>query len=180
MCRQLSEARAENPRLAAGSVIVQQQALRDFDQAMRNFFNGTHRMPSWRKKDRPEGFRIVALRPGHVRRLNRRNGEVLVPKVGWVRFRWSRQVPQSRSCRVTLDRAGRWHVAFAAIPAPVAGPGTGEVVGIDRGIAVTLALSDGTTFQAPELTPGRSLARKLSRADAAPPVGGRPGRRWHG
>jgi putative transposase len=164
MCRQLSEARAENPWLAAGSVIVQQQALRDFDQAMRNFFNGTHRRPSWRKKDLSEGFRIVALRPGHVRRLNRRNGEVLVPKVGWVRFRWSRQIPEFRSCRVRRDRAGRWHVAFAAVPAPVPGPGTGEVVGIDRGIAVTLALSDGTTFQAPDLTPTGSLTRKLSRA----------------
>jgi hypothetical protein len=29
-CRQLTEARAESPWLAAGSVIVQQQALKDF------------------------------------------------------------------------------------------------------------------------------------------------------
>ena len=34
----------------------------------------------------------------------------------WVRFRWSRAVPAARSCRVTRDRAGRWHVAFAANP----------------------------------------------------------------
>ncbi len=31
------------------SVIVQQQAIRDHDQAMRNYFVGTHRRPSWRK-----------------------------------------------------------------------------------------------------------------------------------
>src|SRR6266540_189735 len=42
--------------------------------------------PSWRKRDVNEGFRIVAVRPGDVRRLNRRWGELVVPKLGWVRF----------------------------------------------------------------------------------------------
>ena len=74
-CRQLTEARAEVPWLAAGSVIVQQQALKDHAQAMANFFNGTHRRPSWRKAGRDEGFRIVHLKSGDIRRLNRHNGE---------------------------------------------------------------------------------------------------------
>jgi putative transposase len=93
-CRQLSQARAENPWLAAGSVIVQQQAIRDHDQAMANFFAGSHGRPSWRKADRDEGFRIVHVKSEHVRRLNRNAGEIWVPKAGWVRFRWSRQIPQ--------------------------------------------------------------------------------------
>jgi putative transposase len=163
-CRQLTAARAASPWLAGGSQTVQQQALRDFDQAMRNYFGGTHRKPVWRKAGRDEGFRIVAVKPGHVRRLNRNHGAVYVPKAGWVRFRWSRQVPECKSYRVTRDRAGRWHVAFAAVPDPVAGPGTGEVVGIDRGVAVTLALSDGSVYQAPAPRDIRLLARKLSRA----------------
>src|SRR2546428_256538 len=44
-CAQLTEARAEYAWLRAGSQTVQQQALRDFAQAMRNFFRGTHRRP---------------------------------------------------------------------------------------------------------------------------------------
>ena len=40
--RMLTEARAEYPWLAAGAQNVQQQALRDFSQAMRNFYAGTH------------------------------------------------------------------------------------------------------------------------------------------
>jgi transposase len=48
-CRQLTAAREEHPWLAAGSQMVQQQALRDFAQAMANFFAGTHRRPTWRK-----------------------------------------------------------------------------------------------------------------------------------
>ena len=164
-CRQLSEARAAEPWLAAGSVIVQQQAIRDHDQAMRNYYAGTHRRPSWRKAGRDEGFRIVHLKPGDVRRLNRKTGEVRVPKAGWVRFRWSRQVPQdAKSFRVTRDRAGRWHLAFAVVPEPVPAPGTGEAVGIDRGVAVSSALSTGELLHAPGLSvPERRRLRRLER-----------------
>jgi putative transposase len=169
-CRQLSEARAGSPWLAAGSVIVQQQAVRDHDQAMRNFFAGTHRRPAWRKAGRDEGFRIVAVKPGDVRRLNRKMAEVRIPKAGWVRFRLSRPVPGDvKSFRVTMDRAGRWHVAFAAIPGPVPAPGNGEVAGVDRGVTVSAALSTGELLNVPRLSPGHQqrlarLQRKLARA----------------
>ncbi len=56
-CAQLTEARAEYEWLRTGSQTVQQQALRDFAQAMQNFFNGTHRRPKWRKASVHEGFR---------------------------------------------------------------------------------------------------------------------------
>jgi putative transposase len=169
-CRQLTAARAEHTWLAAGSQVVQQQALRDFAQAMANYLGGTHDRPSWRKAGRDEGFRIVAVRPGHVRRLSRRVGEVRVPKAGWVRFRWSRPVPpEVKSYRVTLDRAGRWHIAFAVIPEPIAGPGNGQTVGIDRGVAVSAALSTGELLTAPGLSARRNkrlrrLQRRLARA----------------
>jgi transposase len=136
---------------------------------MADFFNGTHRKPTWRKAGHDEGFRIVALRAGQVRRLNRHRGQVYIPKAGWVRFRWSRAVPQARSFRVKLDRAGRWHIAFAAIPVPIQAPGTGEVVGVDRGVVVSAALSTGQMFTCPRLSPSRQrrlkrLQRKLARA----------------
>src|SRR4051794_38754820 len=61
--RQLTEARRQFGWLAAGSQMVQQQALRDFAQAMANFFAGTHRRPTWRKAGRNDGFRVVAVKP---------------------------------------------------------------------------------------------------------------------
>jgi len=172
--RQLTAARAEHDWLAAGSQMVQQQALRDFAQAMAAFFDPANPtgLPSWRKARRDEGFRVVGRRGRQwdVRRLNRKAGEVWMPKVGWVRFRWSRAVPPGvKSYRVTMDRAGRWHIAFAAIPDPVPGPGNGEVVGIDRGVAVSAALSTGELLHVSGLTVrerkrlGR-LERKLARA----------------
>jgi putative transposase len=172
-CRQLTQARAEHPWLAVGSQTVQQQALRDFAQAMTAFFDPGNPAgrPSWRKAGRHEGFRIVGRgRQWDVRRLSRKVGQVRVPKAGWVRFRWSRAVPpDAKSYRVTMDRAGRWHIAFAVIPAPVPAPGNGQAVGIDRGVAVSAALSTGQMLHAPALTGRertrlRRLQRKLARA----------------
>jgi putative transposase len=172
-CRQLTQARAENPWLTAGSQTVQQQALRDFAQAMTAFFDPENPAgrPSWRKAGRNEGFRIVG-RGGQwdVRRVSRNLAEVMVPKAGWVRFRWSRAVPpDAKSYRVTQDRAGRWHVAFAVIPEPVPTPGNGQVVGIDRGVAVSAALSTGQLLHCPGLTARertrlRRMQRTLARA----------------
>ena len=167
-CRQLTQARAENPWLAAGSQTVQQQALRDFTQAMKAFFDPANPAgrPSWRKAGRHEGFRIVGRgRQWDVRRVSRHVGRVWVPKAGWVRFRWSRAVPpDAKSYRVTMDRAGRWHVAFAVIPGPVPAPGNGQEVGIDRGVAVAAALSTGQMLHCPGLgVRGRTRLRRLQR-----------------
>lgn len=160
--RQLTELRAAEPWLAEGSAVVQQQALRDFDQAKQNFFGQTHRRPRWRKRDQDEGFRIVAVHPEHVRRLNCHRGAVFVPKIGWLKFRQSRNVPADvKSYRVTRDAAGLWHIAFAWIPPAILGPGTGEVVGLDRGVAVSVMTSDGEAFHAPTL--GAKLAERLLR-----------------
>jgi putative transposase len=172
-CRQLTAARAEHPWLAAGSQTVQQQALRDFARAMTAFFDPGHpaRRPSWRKAGRDEGFRIVGRgRQWDVRRVSRKAGQVWVPKAGWVRFRWSRAVPaDAKSYRVTMDRAGRWHVAFAVIPGPLPAPGNGQAVGIDRGVVVAAALSTGDLLHCPALTARersrlRRLQRQLARA----------------
>jgi putative transposase len=161
-CAQLTEVRAEYAWLRAGSQTVQQQALRDFAQAMENFFAGTHRRPRWRKAGVHEGFRQVGVKPYQIERLNRRFGRVWVPKVGWVRFRLSRPVPEGvKSYRVTRDRVGRWHVAFAHVPDPISGPSDGSVVGIDRGVAVSAALSTGDLLHAPGLTPGESKRLKV-------------------
>ncbi|WP_328994275.1 transposase [Kribbella sp. NBC_01245] len=165
---QLTEARAAEPWLAAGSQTVQQQALRDLDQAWRNFFAGTHSRPTWRRAGQHEGFRIVGPQAQRVERLNRKWGRVLVPKAGWIKFRWSRQIPGAKSYRITRDSAARWHIAFAAIPDPIPAPGTGEVVGVDRGVAVSAALSTGVLLACPglratEQTRLKRLQRQLAR-----------------
>jgi transposase len=166
--RQLTEARAAFGWLRAGSQTVQQQALRDFDQAAKNFYAGTHQRPTWRKAGLHEGFRVVGRQASRVARLNGKWARVLVPKVGWVRLRLSRAVPDAKSYRITRDQAGRWQIAFAVVPPPLPAPGTAEVVGVDRGVTVSAALSTGELLSCPDLSEAeqvrlKQLQRRLAR-----------------
>ncbi|MBI1844121.1 MAG: transposase [Actinobacteria bacterium] len=155
--RQLAEARRHS-WLGEGSSSVQQQALRDFDQALKNWWAGTHRRPRWRKAGRDEGF---CVRDVTVVKLNRKWATVFVPKCGPVRFRLSRPLPAEHGmARITLDRAGRWHVSFAAPQPPVVRVEGGAAVGIDRGVATTIATSDGQMLRIPSAP---KLQAKLGR-----------------
>jgi transposase len=99
----------------------------------------------------------------------------LVPKIGWVRFRRSRAVPDAKSYRVTCDRSGRWHIAFAAVPDPIVAPGTGEVVGIDRGVKAAVALSTGELSSPAGLRPKEAeRLLRLERKAARQQIRGRP------
>src|SRR5674476_596743 len=64
-------------------------------------------------------------------------------KIGWVSFKRSRALMDWKSYRITRERAGRWHIAFAVIPEPIPAPGVGGVVGVDRGVTLAVALSTG-------------------------------------
>jgi putative transposase len=165
---QLAEARAAEPWLAAGSSSIQQQALRDFSKAMAAFFDMQNpaRRPGYRSAKRGQGF---AIRDTVVRRLSRRWGEVQVPKCGWVRFRWTRPLPGKLGvARVSLDRAGRWHISFPGGQPPVASAGVGGRIGIDRGVRIALVTSDGQHYRAPRISDRQAarylaLQRKLAR-----------------
>jgi len=104
-----------------------------------------------------------------VRRLNRRWATLVVAKIGPVRFRLSRPLPlEYGMARVTLDRAGRWHVSFAAPQPTLEREPTGAAVGLDAGAVATLTTSDGAHDHAPTLRPGetqrlRRLQRRLAR-----------------
>ncbi|MFI7298319.1 RNA-guided endonuclease InsQ/TnpB family protein [Streptomyces sp. NPDC050121] len=194
-CRQLTEARRDNAWLGAGNADVQQQALKDFAKARQARFTSRFGEPTWRRRYRHEGFRVIGadrVREYHedgaaklnaktgrqvmgrsvvVRKLNRRWAQVKVPGCGWVRFRLSTsgkgaRLPAAKTFRVTY-RNGQWHAAFAVVPEPVPAPGTGEVIGIDRGVTITAALSDGRTLNCPQLTAReRAQIRKHQRRAA--------------
>jgi putative transposase len=97
-CRQLTQARAAQPWLAQGSQMIQQQASRDFAQAVSAFFDPANPAgrPSWRKAGRDEGFRIVggAASSGTSAACPATSARSGCPRPGWVRFRWSRMVPE--------------------------------------------------------------------------------------
>jgi putative transposase len=169
--RELAEARKTFDWLGEGSSTVQQAALRDLDQAFQNRWKRPDHFhyPTWRKAGVDEGFYIRDL---SVRKLNRKWGEVLVPKAGWIRFRLSRSWPEievSSSARVTLDRSNRWHVSFTQPQPALQREPTGTAVGLDMGVHTSVATSNGVHLHMPKLlNPGeaqrkRRLQRKLAR-----------------
>ena len=82
-------------------------------------------------RDRPK--------PEHV---DAANGRIFLPKIGWVRYRDSRKPEGAiRQITVTLD-ADRWMVSLT-LQREIALPSAGEIVGADRGVTDTLALSNG-------------------------------------
>lgn len=154
--RQLTEAReaSEWLRLRLGSSAVQQAALRDFDQAMKNWWGHTHRRPTWRKASRHNSFVVRDLT---VARINRKWATVLIPKLGHVRFRLTRpftDVAAASSARVSVDRSGRWWVSFTCPPPTFDRAHTGKSVGVDRGCANSIATSEGVMAHAPGFTVG--------------------------
>lgn len=176
--RELAEARREFPWLGHGSSSVQQQALRDLDRAFQGFFEDVKAAkrqkrprlvgyPAWKRAKRSEArFCVRDLR---VQVRSDAWAALHVPKCGWVRFRLSRPLPEGGGmARVTLDCAGRWHVAITSVPEPFAREATGALVGLDRGVVNSIATSDGAVDHAPGLRPkeaerSRRLQQRLAR-----------------
>ena len=135
--------------IAAVSQTCQQQALRDLDRAYANFFAGRSGYPSPRRRGVNDGFRFQG-RECRVRRLNRNWGMIHLPKIGPVRFRWTRDVlGDVKNVTVSRDPLG-WHVSIACeVESEAPEKRAAEAVGIDRGVAHTLAFSDGTFADLP-------------------------------
>jgi putative transposase len=170
---ELATAKREHPWLREPHSDVLQQALRDLDRAFLRFFRREARYPRFKRKGR-DSFRIQNRgAKGHieVRRLARKVGEVRVPKLGWMRFRWTRE-PLGKITHLTISRdALGWHVSLCCqmeVEAPAAR--VGPSVGIDRGVVAVVATSAGDLFAMPALPPGqaerlRRLQRKAGRQE---------------
>ena len=164
--RQLTDLRAEFDWIRAVYVSCQQQALRDLDKAFTNFFAGRARYPSARKKGTNDTFRFPG-REVEVRRLSGKWSVVRLPKIGWVKVRDTRPIRgEVKTVTITGD-AGGWHVAFACEIEHDAPDNFRPAVGIDRGIAATLALSTGERLSVPPLWTG-SRRRRDGRSASSP------------
>lgn len=158
--REVTELRRIHDWLAAVPSACFTQALRDLDRAFSNFFCGRARFPSPRQKGQQDSFRLQGVNV-ETRPINRRWAAVRLPKLGWVKLRVSRPLA-GRCLSVTISKdALGWHVSFACEIEHEAPANDNPSVGIDRGIAVSLALSNGEAFQLPDMS---RLARQKRRA----------------
>lgn len=160
---QVTALRHEFPWVAETPANCLHGALQDLDKAFAKFFSGRGGFPRFRKAGVNDSFEIKAAQM-RVRPLNAKWSQANVPKIGWVKFRDTRPINgDMRSARVVLER-GQWFICIGVRDQHEAPASNLPPVGIDRGVAVALALSDGQTFAAPaELATLDSKARKAQR-----------------
>lgn len=165
-CRELTQLRAEVEWLKACPVHPLQQALRDLERAYQNWWAGRARAPTPRRKGLNDSFRFPDPVSLVVERTGTSSGRVKLPKLGWVRLRGWAALPGA-ICTITVSRrAGHW---FAAVQCEREGaepvPSTLPPIGIDLGVAVFAALSDGTCI-AP-VNCGKTALKALRKAQRA-------------
>ncbi|MGC9220429.1 MAG: RNA-guided endonuclease InsQ/TnpB family protein [Solirubrobacteraceae bacterium] len=162
--RRLTAWRTEHEWLAAGSVVAQQQTIRDFCEARRDGIQirargGRRGRPRFKSRRRALSslnytLRGFALRDG---RLVLAGGVVLRPV-------WSRELPgEPSSVRVSRDTLGRWFVSLVVERQVEPLPETGRPVGIDFGLKAVATTSAGPVFDLPHEHHGDRAARALLR-----------------
>ncbi len=158
--RELTTLRAEFDFVRAVHVTPLQRSLKALDEAYRRAWSGLGGFPRPKRKGEHDAFSFAG-REIHIEKLNAKWGRVRLPKIGWVKFRLTRPVEGDvREATVTRTATG-WQVSFCLAQEGET-PDPGGTVGIDRGVAVPLMLSDGTSYTLPPSLAG--LERQARRA----------------
>ena len=121
---------------------ILQQSLMDLDRAFDNFFQKRAGLPRFKKRGKHDAFRYP-----QGFKLDEKNSRIFLPKIGWVRYRKSRDTIGTPKQVTVCWEAGQWYVAVQTEREVAAPPHPSQsAVGIDMGVACFATLSDGTTL----------------------------------
>ena len=147
LCRLLTAWRhdEETAWLAEAPSQAIQQSLKDLERAYARFFSGLAELPKFKKKSRcRESFRFPD--PKQIV-LDQANSRIKLPKLGWIRYRNSREVlGELRNVTVGFS-CGGWFVSIQTEREAEPAIPKGDAVGIDMGVARFATLSDGTFLE---------------------------------
>ncbi len=168
-CKSLAAAKKLILELKQPHTHILQQVLRQLEAAFVAMWERGHGFPRFKKRMRSFLFPQLNLES-----LRKGDGvdEVNLPKIGWVRLRLSRPIPEGfevKQIRI-VKRASGYYALLSLqcdveIPLP---PISGHPVGIDLGLMLFLATSDGELIARPKFFVDgqrklKSLQRKLKR-----------------
>ena len=145
MAKQLTAWRnsTETAWLKEAPVHPLQHALKDLEKAYKNFFEKHADFPRFKRKGQSDSFRYPD--PKQIK-FDQANGRIFLPKLGWLRYRKSREaLGELRNVTVSFC-GGKWFASIQTrreveIPVP-----QGGAVGIDMGVTRFATLSDGTYY----------------------------------
>ena len=118
-----------------------QHALKDLDKAYTNFFAKRADFPRFKRKGSGDAFRYPD--PKQIK-LDQGNDRLFLPKLGWIRYRNSRDVLGEVRNVTVSQSGGKWFASIQTqreVEQPL--PSATSAIGIDVGIARFATMSDG-------------------------------------
>jgi IS605 OrfB family transposase len=145
LCKLLTEwkPQAETTWLSDTPSQALQQSLKDLERAYKNFFDKRADFPRFKKKGMGDNFRYP-----QGMKLDQSNSRLFLPKLGWLRYRNSRDVLGTLKNVTVSCVAGKWYASIQTereVEQPVH-PST-SIVGLDAGVTLFATLSDGSMFE---------------------------------
>lgn len=163
--KRLPKLKEQYPFLKGPPSHALQQAAVDLNAALLRVHNGAG-FPTLRRKGRStDSFRENDPR---LFTVDQQGSRIRIPKLGWVRYHNSRRFEGIPKTLTIVRKAGRWFASIQVQTAqtpPLAHEHAQSVVGIDRGIALFAAVSDGSTIGS--VSPLKSSLRELRTAQRA-------------
>lgn len=117
-----------------------QHALKDLEKAYKNFFAKRADFPRFKRKGSGDSFRYPA--PKQIK-LDQPNSRIFLPKLGWLRYRNSRDVLGEVRNVTVSQSGGKWFASIQTkreVEQPL--PTATTDIGIDVGIARFATMSD--------------------------------------
>ena len=134
----LPDWKKKNPFLKDCNAQVLQQSLKDLERAYKNFFGKRANFPKYKKKYRHDSIRF----PQGVE-LDEVKQQIRLPKIGWMRYRKSRDIIGTIK-NVTVSRRGeKWDVSIQTEYEVVSSAPNPSEIGIDMGVKRFATLSNG-------------------------------------
>ena len=160
MANMLPAWKDEFPWLKEAPSQALQHVLRNLDRAFVNLFEKRADYPRFKKRGLGDSFRFP-----QGFKLDQANNRIFLPKLGYIRYRNSREVLGTVKNMTISNRNGRWFISIQTereVEQPVA---QGNDVGIDMGVVRFATLSDGTVI--PPLNIFKRYADDLRKAQQA-------------
>jgi len=140
----LAEWKTAFPFLMLSPSQTLQQVATDLANAYKNFFEKRAAFPVFKKK----GVSKSSIRYPQGFKIDEANSRLFLPKLGWVKYRKSRNIAGTPKSITISYSSGHWYASVLTervVDQPV--PASRSSVGIDVGIARFATLSDGTFIE---------------------------------
>jgi putative transposase len=144
-CKDLVLLKEEHEWLKDVSDRALQQSLKDATQAVRNHMKNPKHfgLPKFKKLNSRQAFRITGKTSFRVNKLNAKWSEVYLPKMGPLKFRTERPLPNKpKSVSVIFNADGSYQVSFTVEIEAVSLSPLSKVLAVDLGLKYYLTTID--------------------------------------